>query len=62
MNVEEYDNAGRCVSRWCFLPEGNLVTGDLLLAQKLSLELLESEARAIANEYPTGSGLAFRPR
>jgi hypothetical protein len=30
-------------------PQGGLVVGDVLLAQKLALELFESEARAVAN-------------
>ena len=53
LNVDEYGEAGEHISRWCFLPDGNLVRGDILLAQKLALELFESDARAIANKYPT---------
>ena len=52
LNIEEYDRNGTYVSRWCFLPVGNLVTGDVLLAQKLALELFESDTRVIANRYP----------
>jgi hypothetical protein len=55
LNVDEYDEAGTRISRWCFLPVGNLVRGDVLLAQKLALELFESDARAIANKYPNNS-------
>ena len=54
LNVDEFDEAGRLVSRWCFLPKGNLVRGDVLLAQKLALELFESEALLVANKYPRG--------
>ena len=53
LNVDEYDDAGAPISRWCFLPDGNLVRGDILLAQKLALELFESDARAIANRNPS---------
>ena len=55
LNVDEYDEAGTRIFRWCFLPVGNLVRGDVLLAQKLALELFESDARAIANKYPNDS-------
>ena len=37
----------------CFMPQGGLVVGDVLLAQKLSLELFEPEARAVANIMPS---------
>jgi len=53
LNVDEYDDAGAPISRWCFLPAGKLVRGDILLAQKVALELFESDARAIANKYPS---------
>ena len=43
LNVDEYDSTGRCVLRWRFMPTGNLVRGDVLLAQKLALELFELE-------------------
>jgi hypothetical protein len=36
------------------LPKGNLVRGDVLLAQKLALELFESEVHVVANKYPRG--------
>jgi len=36
----------------CFMPEGDLVVGDMMLAQKLALELFESEALKVANEMP----------
>ena len=35
---------------WCFFPEGNLVTGDVMLAQKVALELFETDALKIANK------------
>jgi hypothetical protein len=52
INIEQLDAAGACVRRWCFGPEGDLPLGDVLLAQKLALELFEMEALAIANRYP----------
>ena len=50
---------GRCVSTWCFYPEGNLVRTDNMLAQKLALELFETEALARANKFPPGKVNAF---
>jgi hypothetical protein len=51
-NVEELDYHGRCVRRLCFFPEGELVAGDVVLAQKVALETFETEALAIANTSP----------
>ena len=48
MNVHELDANNQCVRRWCFVPEGHLMTGDVMLAQKLALELFELDARAVA--------------
>ena len=33
----------------CFVPEGGLAPGDILLAQKIALETMEREALALAN-------------
>ena len=44
MNVDELDNTGRLVRGLCFLPEGWLSTGDILLVQKFALELMEANA------------------
>ena len=49
MNVSELDDQSRRVCMWCFQPAGNLVVGDVLMAQKLALELFEDEALASAN-------------
>ena len=43
----------------CFAPEGGLVVGDVMLAQKLALELFESDTLKVANRlspdpYPLG--------
>lgn len=50
MNIDQLDRNGRRVCGWCFFPEGNLVTGDVMLAQKTALELFEVEALKIANK------------
>jgi hypothetical protein len=50
MNIDQLDKNGRRICGWCFFPEGNLVTGDVMLAQKLALELFEVEALKIANK------------
>jgi hypothetical protein len=51
MNIEQLDKNGRRVCGWCFFPQGNLVAGDVMLAQKMALELYEIEALNIANRY-----------
>jgi hypothetical protein len=56
MNIHQLDCAGRDVARWCFTPEGGVVTGDCLLAQKIALETMEREVLALAN---TRSSSAF---
>lgn len=52
MNVEELDKTGKRVRLLCFMPEGGLVVGDIMLAQKLALELFEADACAVANFMP----------
>jgi hypothetical protein len=49
MNIDQLDSAGNRVCAWCFLPSGNLASGDCMLAQKIALETFESKALAIAN-------------
>ena len=53
-NVYELDDAGRPIKGWCFVPIGQLVAGDVMLAQKIALETKEISALAVAN--------AFRPK
>src|ERR1700682_1720715 len=48
MNVEELDERGRRVRLLCFVPEGHLPLGDMLLAQKMALELFEVDALRVA--------------
>jgi hypothetical protein len=52
MNVEQLDANGKRVRVLCFMPEGRLAVGDVMLAQKIALELLETEAVRIANKSP----------
>src|SRR5580658_2674636 len=49
MNIQQLDQSGRCIMRWCFMPKGELVRGDVLLAQKIALETMEGKALAVAN-------------
>jgi hypothetical protein len=53
MNVLQLDDTGRCVARWCFMPGGELVSGDVLLAQKVALETMERTALSVANASQT---------
>jgi hypothetical protein len=49
MNIHQLNPKGRKVAQWCFAPEGALVIGDVLLAQKIALETMENKALTIAN-------------
>jgi len=51
-NVQEVDDTGRPVMGWCFVPSGELVAGDVILAQKVALETDERGALAVANRFP----------
>ena len=48
-NVEMLDEFGRSVERFCFIPEGCLAPGDVMLAQKIALENDELAALGVAN-------------
>jgi hypothetical protein len=50
-NVEELDKVGRPTMRYCFIPKGDLVPGDVMLAQKIALETDELAALAVANRF-----------
>jgi hypothetical protein len=50
-NVLELDADGRPRMGWCFIPEGNLVPGDVMLAQKIALETDEWGALTIAKQF-----------
>jgi hypothetical protein len=51
MNVHQLDKKDRPVCVLCFVPEGGLVVGDVMLAQKLALELFESGTLKAANKF-----------
>jgi hypothetical protein len=51
MNIYELDRKGEPKNGWCFLPEGGLVAGDVMLAQKIALENFEKKALAKANRF-----------
>ena len=62
MNVHEIDEVGRVKMGWCFVPKGSLVTGDVMLAQKIALETFECRALAVANRcLIVGRANARRP-
>jgi hypothetical protein len=56
MNIHELDGVGCPSVGWCFTPKGDLVAGDVMLAQKIALESDERGALAVANRFsvPTG--------
>jgi hypothetical protein len=60
MNIEELDPGGRRAALLCFVPETPIPVGDVMLAQKLALELYEIEALNVANRYPAASGVRRR--
>jgi hypothetical protein len=66
-NVHEIDGDGSSIVGWCFVPAGNLIAGDVMLAQKNALETNECRALAVANRFPVqvpaeaGRGLALSP-
>ena len=50
-NIHELDDKGRPIKGFCFVPEGSLVAGDVMLAQKIALETSERSALAVANSF-----------
>jgi hypothetical protein len=59
-NVYEFTNDGKPVRGICFLPEGDLVIGDVMLAQKVALELDELRAIRVAIPFDYGVGAQRR--
>ena len=47
----ELDDAGHPKMGWCFLPEGRLVPGDVMLAQKIALETSEIRTLSVAINF-----------
>ena len=62
MNIEQLDAAGRRVRLLCFAPKGRLAIGDIMLAQKLALELYEEDALLAANKIAVSTMLQSPPR
>lgn len=48
-NIEELNHTGHHVCKWCFVPDGDLVAGDVMLAQKIALETNERGALMVAH-------------
>jgi len=55
-NIEELGNTGHQVCKWCFVPDGDLVAGDVMLAQKIALETNERGALSVAHRSFVSSG------
>lgn len=55
-NIEELSSTGYHVCKWCFVPDGDLVAGDVMLAQKIALETNERGALAVAHRSFVSSG------
>ncbi|MEH2532928.1 hypothetical protein V1277_000688 [Bradyrhizobium sp. AZCC 1588] len=55
-NIEEISGTGQHVCKWCFVPDGDLVAGDVMLAQKVALETNERGALAVAHRSFVSSG------
>lgn len=51
-NVQELGHDGRPRMGWCFVPSGDLVPADVMLAQKIALETSETAALAVAKRFP----------
>ncbi len=55
-NIEELGHTGQRVCKWCFVPDGDLVAGDVMLAQKIALETNERGALTVAHRsFVSGS-------
>jgi hypothetical protein len=50
-NVRELDDRGIPKIGFCFVPMGELVAGDVMLAQKIALETNERDALAVATKF-----------
>lgn len=50
-NIVEFAADGTPAMGWCLVPEGRLVAGDVMLAQKVALEGCEQVALAKANRF-----------
>lgn len=59
MNISVRNWRGKHKHGLCFLPTGGLVEGDIMLGQKIALELYESEALKVANRFDHDPGYTF---
>ena len=50
-NIYDMDDAGQTRTGWCFVPDGYLVAGDVVLAQKIALETDEVGALTVAKHF-----------
>jgi hypothetical protein len=50
-NIDELDELGLPIAGWCFVPNGRLVPGDVMLAQKIALETDEPGALQVARPF-----------
>jgi hypothetical protein len=48
LNVEQLSANGLISTLWCFMPKGDLPIGDVMLAQKIALEVFETDALRVA--------------
>ena len=55
-NIEELSSTGHHVCKWCFVPDGDLVAGDVMLAQKIALETNERGALSVAHRSFVSNG------
>lgn len=56
-NIQELDEDGTPRAGWCVVPDGYLVPGDVMLAQKIALETSEYAVLAVANKLPPLPGI-----
>lgn len=55
-NIEELGGMGQKICKWCFVPDGDLVAGDVMLAQKIALETNERSALSVAHRSFVAQG------
>ena len=55
-NIEELSSTGQHVCKGCFVPDGDLVAGDVMLAQKIALETNERGALSVAHRSFVSNG------
>lgn len=58
-NVQEVGTDGTCVQVLCFSPRGHMPLGDVLLAQKVALEVFEGDALAVACRWPASAARRY---